>query len=459
MKKLIRIYIRLFTLIAISTGILSCKKFVAVDPPKTAITSTELFSTEQGAISAVTGLYSQMSLANLNITNGGVTVYSGLSSDEIVNTSTNATFDQFKNNALASDNSVVSSRFWTPAYRIIYQANAILEGLLSSSTLSTPVKNQLKGEMLLVRALHYFYLVNCFGDVPFITITDYKVNGSYPRTGSANIYSSMISDLKEAQNLLQESYPTTTKGRPNKWTVTALLARIYLYQKDWANAEALASNIINSGKYNLVSNLTTVFTPSSQEVIWLLQRDNNNTAEGITFVPTSSTARPQFAITNSLLGSFEAADNRKNVWLQKNVVSGQTYYYPYKHKIRASTPITEYLVIFRLAEIYLIRAEAQANQNKLTQAESDLNLIRTRAGLTTISGTNMAGLLNAIGHERQIELFAEWGHRWFDLKRTGSAEAVLSQLKGSNWQNTDQLYPLPFGELQVNPFLTQNPGY
>jgi len=232
MKKLIKTYIHLFTLTALFPSILSCKKFVAVDPPQTAITSAELFSTDQGAISAVAGLYSQMSLTNLNMTNGGATVYCGLSSDEIVNTTTNASFDQLKNNALTADNSIISSRFWTLSYRIIYQANAILESLASSITLAPPVKNQLRGEMLLVRALHYFYLINCFGDMPYITSTDYKVNASFPRTAVTAIYSSLVSDLKEAQGLLSDSYPSTNKGRPNKSAATALLARIYLYQKD-----------------------------------------------------------------------------------------------------------------------------------------------------------------------------------------------------------------------------------
>jgi len=441
------------------TGLFGCKKFVAIDPPANSISSDVLFTTDQGANSAVAGLYSQMTRNNLSITNGGVTLFAALSSDELVNTSANSSYDQFKTNDLTSDNSALSSNFWAPAYSNIYQANVILEGLNNSKSISEATKKQVRGEMLVVRAFHYFYLLNLFSDVPYLTTTDYKINAATERTASSIIYSGIISDLLEAQQLLSESYPTSTKGRPNKWTATALLARVYLYQKEWANAEKQASDVINSGKYSLVTPLNSVFLPTSQEVIWLLQRDNSNTAEGSTFIPSSSSVVPGFVLTGLFLNAFDSGDNRKTTWLGKNTVNGQDYYYPFKYKQRSSTPVTEYEVVFRLAEMYLIRAEARANLDKVSESQADLNAIRNRAGLANSIVTDKTSLLLAIEKERRTELFAEWGHRWLDLKRTDRANTVLSTLKGNSWQTTDQLYPIPLTEIQINTSLKQNPGY
>ena len=154
----------------------------------------------------------------------------------------------------------------------------------------------------------------------------------------------------------------------------------------------------------------------------------------------------------------------KTNWLKTNVVNTPspaiTYYYPFKYKERlATSPVKEYNIVFRLAEQYLIRAEARAQLNNLMAAKNDLNLIRTRANLPAIIVNDKAAIMLAIEHERQIELFAEWGHRWFDLKRTNRSGSVLGPLKGSNWQMSDTLYPLPQVQLDLNVNLHQNPGY
>ena len=114
--------------------------------------------------------------------------------------------------------------------------------------------------------------------------------------------------------------------------------------------------------------------------------------------------------------------------------------------------------MFRLAEQYLIRAEARAEQGDLTGAATDLNAIRSRAGLGATTASNQINLLAAILHERQVELCFEEGFRWFDLKRTGTIDAVLGTVKPT-YKPYAALYPIPFTQTQLNPFLTQNPGY
>jgi hypothetical protein len=413
------------------------------------------------------GLYSKALATNLTLTSGGASVYLGLSSDELLNTSANALNDAFRTNSLQATTANYNLYLWTIPYNLIYHANSVLEGLERSHDISDTISNQLKGEMLVARSLIYFYLVNLFGDVPYITATDYRVNSLMPRTPSNEIYPRLVSDLLLADTLLNPDYPSANRFRPNKFTAKALLARIYLFNQDYVKAIGMTDAVINSGKYSLVS-LSTVFSSAaSTETIWALMRDNGNTHEGATFVPTSATSRPAFQLSSSLLASFETADQRKlttaNGWLGKNTSAGIDYYYPNKYKLKTlasgSSP-SEFLIVFRLAEQYLIRAEARLKMGNKTGAIQDVNLIRVRAGLPSLPlSLNEVQTYAAIQQEKRIEFFTEWGHRWLDLKRTNLVDNVLGPVKGTNWQSTDVLYPIPQVEMNANPFLIQNPGY
>lgn len=442
--------------------IASCKKFVQVPAPETQAELSKIFGDDKTAESAATGLYFRMVASGSAFANSGLSVNAALSADEITNVSTNATYDAFKNNDLLSTNTTISNTFWTEPYRLIYHANAVLEGLQASSSLSVQVRNQLRGEMLYSRSLLYFWLSNIFGAVPLQTATDYQVNAVMPRTDTSKVNTQILADLLEARALLTNSNSTTSNLRPGPEAVTSLLARLYLYRRDWADANAMATEVINSIKYSLET-LANTFLATSKETIFQIYKQNTNTGDGGTFIPTSTSVRPNFIVTNNLLNSFEAADLRKSNWLKSNTVSGVAYFYPYKYKVRAITPVTEYVIVQRLAELYLIRAEARANLNDLIGAIDDVDMIRKRAGLSTIKAINPTiskiDLIETIYKERQLELFTELGHRWFDLKRTGRVNAVLGDLKGSNWQITDQWFPIPFAQIELNPFLTQNDGY
>ena len=111
----------------------------------------------------------------------------------------------------------------------------------------------------------------------------------------------------------------------------------------------------------------------------------------------------------------------------------------------------------------LIRAEAALKQNKLDNAVIDVNAIRARAGLADYAGSVTAEAIEGeINHQRQSELFTEWGHRWLDLKRTGNIDAVMNAactLKGGSWKSEWQLYPISLTELQRGVNLFQNQGY
>ena len=119
-------------------------------------------------------------------------------------------------------------------------------------------------------------------------------------------------------------------------------------------------------------------------------------------------------------------------------------------------------MVIRLSEIYLIRAEARAQQQNLAPALSDLDTIRSRAGLPPCTANGIQETLNAIYAERRVELFSEYGHRWLDLKRVKAIDQVMTVVsphKGGSWNDNDSLYPIPFQDIQADPKLSQNPGY
>jgi len=306
--------------------------------------------------------------------------------------------------------------------------------------------------------LCYHYLVNLFGDVPLALGTNADVNAMLSRSPVDQVYQQIAVDLTAASEALTNDLLNTI---PTRYAAQALLARVYLYTKQWSKAAEMASAVINSGRFKMVGDLNNVFKPDSKEIIfqWIPVADRMNAAEGFIFVPSSQVSRPNYMLTTNLWNAFETGDLRKTNWVHSVTIGGTTYNYPYKYKVFTSpAPAQEYNVVLRLAEQYLIRAEANAQLNKIDSAIIDLNVIRIRAGLQVFSTTlSSEECLQKIEQERRIELFAEWGHRWFDLKRTNRANTVLGAK--NNWQTEDQLYPIPLLELEFAPNLEQNPGY
>lgn len=455
-------YISFFILAA---GLYSCKKFVEVGSPKSLITASAVYSNDATATSVIRGIYSQMINNSSGFASGGsssVSFKCGLSADELKNFANDVTYIAFYTNALSVTN--FDPALWSEPYTYINNANAVIEGLTNSSGVSQMTKKELSGEAKFIRAFCHFYLVNLFGDVPLITTTDFRVNADAPRTASADVYQQIISDLKDAQGLLAGdfSFSKGERDQPNKWAATALLARVYLYLGDWADAEAQATAIINNtGVYSLAADLNTVFLANNSEAIWQLKPAALPfTNEGSLFILSST---PGFAaLSQQLLDSFESGDNRKINWIDSVTDGGQTYYYPYKYKVNSGTSLTEYSMVLRLAEQYLIRGEARANQNNIAGAQADLNVIRSRAGLPNTTAGDIPSLISAILHERQLELFTEWGHRWLDLKRTktvNSAMNIITPQKGGNWNSNQQLYPIPLSDIINDVNLRQNAGY
>lgn len=438
----------------------ACSDFVQVDAPKNELIKGNAFSDDQSALAGISGIYSSMS-NQVSSLSGSLHVVTGLYADELNFTSSEDYYNQFFAGRILAANASVQ-KCWTDLYQTIYFTNAFLEGLAGSEGVSETQLKQLTAEAKLIRAFCYYYLVTLWGDVPLIHTTDYQINQIFPRSDQQKVYEAITTDLIEAASGLAADYPSLERARPNKYAAMALLSRVYLQQKNWALAEAQASEILSSSLYGL-SEAGKVFLKESNETIWQLKpvSANRNTQLGYLLLPgTAASLAPVFPLSASLSASFEPGDLRKSLWTASKTVSTNTYAYAAKYKIRVGdSPLNEYLIVFRLAEQILIRAEARARQGKIQLAVQDLNMIRKRAGLSALDGAQQQVVLDQLVHQRQNELFCEWGDRWFTLLRQQQTESVLGPLKAGGWKKTSDLWPLPLSEINANPKLTQNEGY
>ncbi|MFC3197133.1 RagB/SusD family nutrient uptake outer membrane protein [Parapedobacter deserti] len=479
---------RILTYIAFAillAGAGSCSSFLDPGAPKNQMPAALAFTDDKTATASVTGVLSRMNQLNYQFANVLSMILPAMAADEFVYAVSSAPFDEFKDNAVSSANQYVST-LWSQPYSYIAQANACIEGLEAATGLSPAVKSQLLGEARFIRAFCYFYLVNYFGDVPLVQTTDISVSNTLGRAPAAEVYTAIIADLQDAKERLGNGYPAGAavdaggeRIRANKAVASALLARAYLYTEQWQAAAAEATAVIGNSLYRLMDTeaLDDVFKANSDETIWQLQAVNTaggrNTWEGFLLIPATPTSSPLFRLVPGYLyDAFEAGDERFASWVGSVTTStGAEHRYPYKYKARFGvTPVQEYTMVLRLAEQYLIRAEAALMQGRPEEAMVDINTIRRRAGLAELpadagayggAGAFAAAAREALEQERRVELFGEWGHRWFDLRRwpsvTGDtnktrADDVLPALK-NDWQSADIYLPLPDAATRTNPNL------
>ncbi|MCZ4320300.1 RagB/SusD family nutrient uptake outer membrane protein [Aequorivita viscosa] len=438
----------------------SCEDFVEVDTPNYLLSGDNLFNDKKTVEAAMVGIYAQ--LRNSFMLTGkpqGVSNLLGLYTDEMdyYGTSPIREGGFYRNALLPTDETV--NELWSLSYNQIYASNAIIEGVEGSSYFTPEEEAHFTGEAKFIRALVHFYLVNLFGDIPYIKTTNYLENKLAKREAVNIVYQKIVADLEEAINLLPETDASGENVRPDKRTAMALLARVQLYTENWEAAALLSSNVIANTTWE--TNLEHVFLRESPSTIWqfMPEFEDSNTQEAQTFI-FQTAPPPARAISNHLISAFEVGDLRKEFWIGSVSDGTDTWYYPYKYKLLpGESGNTEYSKVMRLAEQYLIRAEARMQLGDLAGAQADINIIRHRAGLGNTTAVTPAELLEAIMQERRVELFVEQGHRFFDLKRNQQLDAVLGPVK-AGWNTNDLLLPLPEKELLLNPFLLpQNPGY
>jgi hypothetical protein len=370
-------------------------------------------------------------------------------------------------------------------YQGIIRSNAVVKNV-PAINMADALKSQYVGEAKFLRALNYFTLVNLFGAVPLITEPLENTDAALvARTPVADINKVIIADLLAAEAGLPVSFSGNNLGRATKGAAQALLGKVYLYNKDYTNAEKYFSLVIASNRYSLMDNFQEVWHRSfenNKESIFEVQfadigGSGSNLKNG-TMLPAVNGATGSTLATKRAFDAFDPADPRRGMTIFKagdafapNVSAALAVFNPtwsasgYAVK-KGMWPIMyvngsgiNYPLI-RYADVLLMYAEAANELNQLDKARAAVNQVRQRPSVmmpvltVTDTGTKQT-MFDAIVKERQVELMFEF-QRFMDLKRWGMAATVLSPL---GYQAKHALFPIPQLELDINPKLTQNTGW
>lgn len=431
----------------------SCKKFLDVQP-KDSVSDSQTIVDRASAETAVRGIYRALSADNYYGVNFVSVGY--LSGDNIQWTGSQSIVQQFIDHKVTADNATVSG-IWLAIYTTINRANYVIAKLpgVTDATLTTVERNQLLGEAYFIRALCYFDLARTWGGVQIVTtptVSATDKNG-IARSTVEQTYAQVLSDLNAAEPLLP--LPTAQNPvRANKETVYALKARYYLYQKDWTNAENYATLVLgDTQNYSLLKPYSAWFANNvvgtKESVFELSYSATYTNGHRGQWQPPANSGTRQWAPNSTFLTLV----NDPTIGGTRSALVAKTSAGLWYGNLYYRSPATDPAYIIRIAEEYLIRSEARAQLSKLDDARADLNAVRDRAGLTATAAVSQADVLLAIENERRIE-FALEGHRWFDLVRTGRAAAVLGVTDTKR-----NILPIPVDQLNVDPSLTQNPGY
>ncbi|PXY45966.1 RagB/SusD family nutrient uptake outer membrane protein [Flavobacterium hydrophilum] len=441
------------------TGLTGCDDMLDVDLPVNELSSENVYVSDPTAEAAVNGIYQSM-VASVYYDN--LHRILGQTADELIPRTGIA--NVYSSNEIPDIDGSIGT-MWTELYKTIYNANNVIEGVTKSTTLNPVKSKQWIAEAKFLRAYSHFYLTNLWGNVPLILTTNIDVTALAPQSSQEAVYTQILLDLTDASKDLPTNYSNYNDGeriRATKWAAEALLARVNLYLRRWSAAEIHASAVINeTGTYKIITGLTDSNNPfiadNDEAILQIPYYNVNYTYEGTAVFGTGGTYLLRKG--NAL---FEAGDDRKTKWtidIRDRVTNAFIGIAPRKYKANFGQSINERSTVLRLAELYLIRAEARVKLNNITGAQQDIDVIRNRAllGNTTLTDSNQ--LLELIAMERERELFAENGHRWLDLKRSGNIDQILGSVSDKIWKSTDSLYPIPETAIRSNPSLIPNPGY
>ena len=408
---------------------------------------------EKSAESALYGLYNKLQQGNYY---GGAGFQGNifLSGGDGVWTGTWDYLNHFVTHSAKSDNvSVYDS--WLAIYGTVNQANHVIAKIpvIVDAGFTETERSTFLGEALFIRALAYFDLARTWGNVPIVLVPTTSVNdfSGVKQSTQKQVYQQVLTDLDRAESLLST---TINRNRVTKQTVQALKARVYLYNRDWEKAEQYATFLISGSDYALIDWPTFLKGTSTKESIFEL---NFTTADASSYYGnwTNPAGRAQWAPNRGLyelLTSPVTGGSRKNL-IQNASTAAKLDYYIQLLWWRPTGDNPTY--ILRIAEQYLIRAEARVKKSTpdLSGALTDLNAVRKRSELTGSNAATADEVLLSIENERRAE-FAYEPHRWFDLVRTGRAGVVLGVTDQNKW-----IFPIPYNDVQADKDLIQNPGY
>jgi len=460
----------------------SCNKFLDVTPQGQP-TSQQFFQTQADALLAVNAMYGKMREWNLTAFNWlSITT---LTSDDADKGSVSGDAE-FLNNftffRLTPTDGPVEG-YWTGQYQLINLCNQVIQKV-PAITMDATAKTRYLGEAQFLRSLAYFNLVRAYGDVPLqVKVAESGEELNPPRSPKADVYALMVNDLTAAATALPQAYGSADVGRATKGAALALLAKVQLYQKNYAASLAASDQVMALG-YSLAPSFYDMFRirgengPESIFEVQCTTLPGNCDASNSQWAECQM-ARPQFGWgfftpTTDLENAFELGDKRKLGTIlyrgattpDGDVIDANVSNPRYNMKAYVPNSVTktcgygrdQNIRVLRLGEVLLLNAEAANELGQTAKALTDVNLVRARAGLSPLSGLSQDATRQAIWKERRVELALEYGDRFFDLVRQGRAATVLSS-KGFK-AGKNELMPIPLTQITLSGgVLTQNPGY
>ncbi len=435
----------------------SCKKFLAVEP-KQNVDQSQAIIDAGSAGTAANGLFNTLGSSGYYGENFPALSY--LSGGDIQWTGSQADASEINKHLTSATNGYVLTA-WTSIYETISQANYILADVpkVSDPLFTTATKNQYLGEAYFIRALAYFDLARGWGGVQLILkpTENSTENTNVPRSTQAETYVQVLNDLNAAETLVPVAI---NRNRVTQKTVWALKARFYLYTKQWALAQQYAGQVISdAADYSLVTPYSAFFannvTDSKESIFELAYTTSNTNGHSNWWLPPALGGRREWAPTDALVALLNDPNvgGNRSALIARTAAPGNLWYGQLYYRQPAGT---DPAYVIRLAEIYLIRSEAEAEQGNYTSALADLNAVRARAGVPPSTAANLNDLLLALEKEREVEFPFETD-RFFNLVRTGRAQTVLS-LPDTHLY----LFPIPFSQMLVDPQIASpnnNPGY
>ena len=477
--------------LGLSLGLSGCKDALNLEPQQSIDASTS-YNSSQKVAAAVVGAYARLDDASLYGTDL-ILVPELLGSNSPRNTylSWNGSFQNYSQMVSHTQTSTLSNAqsIWTAAYAAINQCNLVLDNLAVVTDASQ--KAQYEGEVRFIRGLMYFELVRLYAQqyqpggansqagVPLnltpVTTTE-QADTKLARATVAQVYAQVISDLQAAAQKL----PTQNVARASKYSAEAILARVYLQQGNYAAAASQANDVIANSGAALAGSVGAVFSNrnSAESLFEIQQNDQNNAGTSnaglATFYagysPTGSQdivyGRADISISTTFVGLYETSDvrgtdNQPAIKTKTLIYRGDGNVRPRVYRTLKWRTYGQNIPVVRLAEMYLIRAEAAVLAGQTASATADVNLIRARSGASTKSSVTLSDVLL----ERRLELAFE-GFRLYDQKRNGevirpfiAATATSPAYPVINANDANTILPIPQREINNNSLLTQNSGY
>ncbi|WP_411029792.1 RagB/SusD family nutrient uptake outer membrane protein [Spongiimicrobium sp. 3-5] len=489
MKSIYKIYFILLFMF----GLTGCEKYLDV-APETQVASSSVFQTQDGALAALNGIYTSLKLKGLYGTDfaiiGDASSDNGLIPSDREDAGANA--DRMPHAYLLNLNANTTSILWDDAYVLINNTNTFLEGIESVSDMSDEAKTQAVAEARIIRAYAHFCLMQVFAQdynftadqthlgVPIVTATG--ASNQPERNTTSEVFNFIFQEFNEALPDLQNSNAIERAGEDfnfiNYFAALSLRAKIYFYTANYAAALSDANQVINSGRYSLISQYTTGTFPSAglgdlefinqwtgtsivvPESIFQLYineaGEETTTNRSIIDIYTSNNGNAAHAISADLFDLYEAQDLRLN-WYKVEDTDQHVFKYP--GEFGAAPDDTPYSVI-RLTELVLMKAEIEARNGQDAVAQGLVNQITARANASSITSTGNQ-LIEDIITERRKELAFE-GNRLFDLKRLqrgfirNDCSADICTL---DYPTFLYAWPIPQAEFNGNPNMIQNDGY